>query len=162
MLQIVIAWVKLLMRDLLDSSVFSLFASKQTFKQNNKHTSHRITSYIRPIERRAQNDSGCTVGNAQRLCQLEVLQHFHKTGKKKNIKRHPRNSCREKYPHKTIYQHYHQHISDIRTYEIVTYIQSYQHLYTKDQQKADYIKNSFLHYSLNHRIKHSFESANIR
>ena len=51
---------------------------------------------------------------------------------------------------------------DIRTYEIVTHIQSYQYLDAKDQQKADYIKKSFLHYSLNHRVKHSFESANIR
>ena len=139
-----------------------IYAGRNARIRTMKNASHSIAGNISPIERRTQHNSGYAVRDAQCFHQPEVLQDFYKTGKKKDIKRHPRNPRRQKDTYKAIYQHYHQHISDIRSYETVAHIQSYQHLHTEDHQKADYIKNSFLHYLLGRGIKHLFESANIR
>ena len=61
-----------------------------------------------------------------------------------------------KYTDKTIHKHNHQYISNVRTDKIITYVQSYQYLYTKYYQKADNVKYPFLHPSLTHRVKNPF------
>ena len=55
----------------------------------------------------------------------------------------------QKYTDKTIHKHNHQYISNVRTDKIITYVQSYQYLYTKYYQKADNVKYPFLHFLFN-------------
>ena len=70
----------------------------------------------------------------------------YKAGKKKYIERHSRNPRWQKYTDKTIHKHNHQYISNVRTDKIITYVQSYQYLYTKYYQKTNDVKYPFLHF----------------